>query len=119
MADKTQQTIYHFLVAYDYTLNTILVGPTKYLESATIITAFDSIFQELQKNIGFKPQLNITDNEAVTALKEYLHTEDCAWQFVENPITTASTRPNEPFERSIYHFISGVCTTDKDFPLQL
>jgi hypothetical protein len=85
MADKTQRTLYHdltgrlpvmslegnqyFLVAYDYTLNAILVRAVKDLESATIITAFDSIFQEL-KNKGFKPQLNITDNQAVTALKE-------------------------------------------------
>ena len=65
MADKTQRTLYHdltgrlpimslegnqyFLVAYDYTINAILVRPTKDLESATIITAFDSIFQELKK----------------------------------------------------------------------
>ena len=66
----------YFLVAYDYTINAILVRPTKDLESATIIKAFGSIFQEL-KGKGFKPQLNITDNQAVTALKAYLHTENC------------------------------------------
>ena len=98
MADKNQRTIYHdltgrlpvmslegnqyFLVAYDYTINAILVRPTKDLESTTIITAFDSIFQEL-KSKGFKPQLNITDNQAVAALKDYLHGENCEWQFVE------------------------------------
>jgi hypothetical protein len=69
MADKTKRTLYHdltgrlpvmslegnqyFLVAYDYTINAILVRPTKDLESATIIKAFDSIFQEL-KGKGFK-----------------------------------------------------------------
>jgi hypothetical protein len=133
MADKNQRTVYHdltgrlpvmslegnqyFLVAYDYTINAILVRPTKDLESATIITAFDSIFQEL-KNKGFKPQLNITDNQAVAALKEYLNKENCEWQFVEpnNHRVNAAERAIQTFKN---HFISGLCTTDQAFPLQL
>jgi hypothetical protein len=133
MADKTQRTLYHdltgrlpimslegnqyFLVAYDYTINAILVRPTKDLESATIIKAFDSIFQEL-KNKGFKPQLNITDNQAVAALKDYLHKEECEWQFVEpnNHRVNAAERAIQTFKN---HFISGLCTTDQAFPLQL
>jgi hypothetical protein len=133
MADKAQRTLYHdltgrlpvmslegnqyFLVAYDYTLNAILVRPTKDLESATLITAFDSIFTEL-KNKGFKPQLNITDNQAVAALKDYLAKEQCAWQFVEpnNHRVNAAERAIQTFKN---HFISGLCTTDTDFPLQL
>jgi hypothetical protein len=133
VADKTQRTIYHdltgrlpvmslegnqyFLVAYDYTINAILVRPVKDLESATIVTAFDSIFQEL-KTKGFKPQLNITDNQAVAALKDYLHNEQCEWQFVEpnNHRVNAAERAIQTFKT---HFISGLCTTDRDFPLQL
>jgi hypothetical protein len=107
----------YFLVAYDYTINTILVRPVKDLESATIIKAFDSIFQELKQK-GFQPQLNITDNQAVTALKEYLQKEQCEWQFVEpnNHRVNAAERAIQTFKT---HFISGLCTTDKDFPLQL
>jgi hypothetical protein len=133
MADKTKRTLYHdltgrlpvmflesnqyFLVAYDYTLNAILVQPTKNLKSATVITAFDSIFQELKEK-GFKPQRNITDNQAVTALKAYLHAENCEWQFVEsnNHHVNAAEQAIQTFKN---HFISGLCTTDKDFPLQL
>jgi hypothetical protein len=133
MADKAKRTLYHdltgrlpvmslegnqyFLVAYDYTINAILVRPTKDLESDTIIKAFDSIFQELKQK-GFKPQLNITDNQAVTALKTYLHKENCEWQFVEpnNHRVNAAERAIQTFKN---HFISGLCTTDKDFPLQL
>jgi hypothetical protein len=107
----------YFLVAYDYTINAILVRPTKDLESATVIKAFDSIFQEL-KGKEFKPQLNITDNQAVTALKAYLHTKNCEWQFVEpnNHRINAAERAIQTFKN---HFISGLCTTNKDFPLQL
>ena len=100
----------YFLVAYDYTSNAILVRPTKDLESATIITAFDSIFQEF-KNKGFKPQLNITDNQAVAALKDYLHKKECEWQFVEpnNHQVNAAKQAIQTFKN---HFISGLCTTD-------
>jgi hypothetical protein len=133
LADKTKQTLYHnltgrlpvmslegnqyFLVAYNYTINAIIVRPTKDLESTTIIKAFDSIFQELKEK-GFKPQLNITDNQAVTALKEYLHTKNCEWQFLEsnNHRVNATEQAIQTFKN---HFISGLCTTDKDFPLQL
>jgi hypothetical protein len=103
MADKTKRTLYHdrtghlpvmslegnqyFPVAYKYTINAIIVRPTKDLESAMIIKAFDSIFQELKEK-GFKPQLNITDNQAVTALKAYLHTKTVNGNSL-NPITTA------------------------------
>ena len=104
-------------MAYDYTLNALLVRPTKDLESATIIEAFDSIFTEL-KTKGFKPQLIITDNQAVAALKDYLATEHCEWQFVEpnNHRVNAAERAIQTFKN---HFISGLCTTDSDFPLQL
>ena len=100
----------YFLVAYDYTINAILVRPTKDLESATIITPFNSIFQEL-KNKGFIPQLNITDNQAVAALKDYLHKEECEWQFVEpkNHRVNAAERAIQTFKN---HFFSGLCTTD-------
>ena len=82
-----------------------------------MITAFDSIFTEL-KNKGFKPQLNITDNQAVAALKDYLTKEQCEWQFVEpnNHRVNAAERAIQTFKN---HFISGLCTTDTNFPLQL
>ncbi len=133
MADKTKRTLYHdltgrlpvmslegnqyFFVAYDYTLNAILVRPTKDLASPTIIEAFDSIFTELKAK-GFKPQLNSTDNQAVAALKDYLATEHCEWQFVEpnNHRVNAAERAIQTFKN---HFISGLCTTDSNFPLQL
>jgi hypothetical protein len=58
------------------------------------------------------------DNQAVAALKDYLHAENCAWQFVEpnNHRVNAAERAIQTFK---IHFISGLCTTDKAFPLQL
>jgi hypothetical protein len=77
----------------------MLVRPTKDLESATIIEAFDSTFTEL-KTKGFKPQLNITDNQAVAALKDYLATKHCEWQFVQpnNHRVNATERAIQTFK---------------------
>jgi hypothetical protein len=62
--------------------------------------------------------LNITDNQAVTALKDYLAKEQCAWQSVgpNNHRVNAAERAIQTFKN---HFISGLCTTNKNFPLQL
>ena len=72
----------YYFVAYDYDTNAIFAIPIKNLKDDSIIAAFDEIFTDLT-NKGYKPQFNITDNQATTPLKKYLDKEDCKWQFVE------------------------------------
>lgn len=133
LADKVQGTIYtdatghlpvksleghqYYFVAYDYDTNYIFAIPIRDVKDATIIAAFDEVFQELTDR-GYKPRLNVTDNQATTPLKAYLQQHDCKWQFVEptNHRVNAAERAIQTFKN---HFISGLCSTDSQWPLQL
>ena len=131
LADKQTGTIYtdatgalphvslegnqYYFVAYDYDTNAIFAIPIKDLKDDTIIAAFDEIFKDLTEK-GYKPQFNVTDNQATTPLKAYLKKEDCTWQFVEptNHRVNAVERAIQTYKN---HMISGLSTTDVDFPL--
>eukprot|EP00804_Cyclotella_cryptica_P005555 CCRYP_003060-RA/>CCRYP_003060-RA protein AED:0.28 eAED:0.31 QI:0/0/0/1/0/0/4/0/813 len=81
------------------------------------MTAFNHVFQDLKAK-GYKPTFNVTDNQATTPIKAYLGTEDCKWQFVKphNHRVNAAERAIQTFKN---HFISGLCSTDSNWPLQL
>eukprot|EP00804_Cyclotella_cryptica_P030317 CCRYP_011858-RA/>CCRYP_011858-RA protein AED:0.36 eAED:0.36 QI:0/-1/0/1/-1/1/1/0/366 len=108
---------HYIFVAYDYTTNVIIVQAITDRESATIVKVFDNIFTYLTSK-GFMPQFNVLDNEASHAITEYLRRQDIKWQFVppnEHRINAAE-RAIQTFKN---HFISGLCSTDRDFPSQL
>ena len=107
----------YYFVAYDYDTNAIFTEPLQNLQDATIITALDKIFTELEDK-GLKPTFNITDNQATKPLKVYLKQKQCKWQFLEptNHRLNAAGRAIQTFKN---HFISGLCTTDTNFPLRL
>eukprot|EP00804_Cyclotella_cryptica_P027018 CCRYP_013666-RA/>CCRYP_013666-RA protein AED:0.36 eAED:0.36 QI:0/-1/0/1/-1/1/1/0/319 len=107
----------YYLVAYAYDPNYIYATPLRNLQDESNMTAFDNIFQDL-KSKGYKPTFNVTDNQATTPIKAYLDTEDCKWQFVEpnNHRVNAAERAIQTFKN---HFVSGLCSTDSNWPLQL
>jgi hypothetical protein len=107
----------YIFVAYDYTTNAILVRAITDRESSTIVKAFDDIFTYLTAK-GFKPRFNVLDNEASHAITEYLRQQDIKWQFVppNEHRVNAAERAIQTFKN---HFISGLCSTDRDFPSQL
>ena len=133
LADKNDRTLYtdatgalpvrsldgnqYYFIAYDYDLNYIFAVPIPDLTDDTIIGAFDIIFTDLKQK-GYAPKFNVTDNQAATAIKKFLTKEKCKWQFVEpsNHRVNAAERAIQTYKN---HFISGLCTTDKDWPLQL
>ena len=65
-----------FFVAYDYDTNMIFAIPTKNLKDETIIAAFEQVFNELEGK-GYKPKLNVTDNQAIKPITSFLQTKDC------------------------------------------
>jgi hypothetical protein len=104
-------------VAYAYDPNYSFATPLRNLCDESIMKAFDNIFQDLTSK-GYKPTFNITNNQATTPIKAYLKTEDCKWKFIEpnNHQVNTAERTIQTFKN---HFISGLCPTDCNWPLQL
>ena len=104
----------YFFVAYDYDTNYIFAPPIANVQYKTIIEAFDKIFAKLTEK-GHKPTFNVTENQAVTPLKKYFRAQNCRWQFVEpsNHRVNAAERAIQTFKN---HFISGLCSTDSQWP---
>ena len=67
---------------------------------------------------GLKPRLHWLDNEASKALKTFIHKEQTEYQLTPPHIhrRNAAERAIRTFKN---HFISGLCSVDKNFPLHL
>ena len=106
-----------FLVLYHYEANAILATPIAGLDDKSIFKAYKANFDDLTAR-GFKPKLNVMDNQATKHIKQFLTAEDCKLQLVEphNHRVNAAERAIQTFKDA---FISALATTDKDFPLQL
>jgi hypothetical protein len=67
---------------------------------------------------GFKPKINIMDNQATKHIKAFLTVQQCKLQLVEphNHRMNAAERAIHTFKDA---FIAALATTDSDFPLQL
>ena len=107
----------YIFVAYNYTTNAIIVRAIVDREAPTIVAAFDDVFSYLERK-GFKPRFNVLDNEASLAITKYLCSQHIKWQFV--PLNEhRSNAVEQAIQTFKNHFISGLCITDKNFPLQL
>jgi hypothetical protein len=132
-ADKTSGVVYHdltgsfpfmsfdgsvcFFVLYHYESNAILATPITGLDDVSIFNAYKTYFDVLTKK-GFKPKLNIMDNQATKHIKIFLTENNCKLQVVEphNHRVNAVKRAIQTFKAA---FIAALATTDSDFPLQL
>ena len=106
-----------FLVVYHYKTNAIMATPIAALDDMTIFKAYKVIFQDLTEK-GFKPKLNVMDNQATNHIKKFLTEEECKLQLVEphNHRVNAAERAIQTFKDA---FIAALATTDRDFPIQL
>ncbi len=132
-ADKNSGIVYHdligsfpfmsfdgsvfFFVLYHYESNTIPAIPIAGLDDVSIFNAYKKYFEELTAK-GFKPKLNVMDNQATKHIKKILTKNDCKLQVVEphNRRVNAAKRATQTFKAA---FIAALATTDSDFPLQL
>jgi hypothetical protein len=71
-----------FLVMYHYETNAIFAIPILGLDSKSILDAYKKIFEYLMSK-GYKLKVNVMDNQATKAIKEYLVTQQCELQLVE------------------------------------
>ena len=102
---------------YHYESNTILAKPIAGLDDVSIFNAYKQYFDKL-KGKGFKPKLNIMDNQATKHIKKFLTKNDCKLQVVEphNHQVNVAKHTIQTFKAA---FIAALATTDSNSPLQL
>ena len=107
----------YILVVYDYDSNSILVEPMRSRTGPCILEAFKIVHNRLVI-AGLRPQLHRLDNECSTALKTFLKEEQVDYQLVPPRLhrRNAAERAIRTFKN---HFVAGLCSVDKDFPLHL
>jgi len=106
-----------FFILYHYESNSILATPIVGLDDKSIFEAYKTRFRELEAK-GFKPKLNVMDNQVTKHIKQFLTENECRLQLVEphNHRVNAAERAIQTFKDA---FIAALATTDSDFPLQL
>ncbi len=72
----------YFFVLYHYESNAILATPITGLNDVSIFNAYKTYFDVVTTK-GFKPKLNIMDNQATKHIKNFLTENDCKLQVVE------------------------------------
>ncbi len=71
-----------FLVMYHYETNAIFAIPIPGLDSKSILGTYKKIYKYLMSK-GYKLKVNVMDNQATKAIKEYLVMQQCELQLVE------------------------------------
>jgi hypothetical protein len=106
-----------FFVLYHYETNSILATPITNLDDKSIFEAYKANFEMLEAK-GYKPKVNVMDNQATKYIKKFLTEKGCKLQLVEphNHRVNAAERAIQTFKDA---FIAALATTDRDFPLQL
>jgi hypothetical protein len=107
----------YLLILYDYDINSILAEPLKTQTGQAILAAYKILHTKLC-NAGFHPKFQYLNNECSEALKQFMSNDGVDYQIVPPGIH----HRNAP-ERAICtfknHFIAGLCSIDKHFPLHL
>jgi hypothetical protein len=102
---------------YQYKTNAILATPILGLDLASILEAFKQNFKSLEEK-GYKPMINVMDNQATKVIKANLMPQQVSLQLVKphNHCINATERAIQMFEN---WFIGVLGTTDANFPIQL
>ena len=114
---RSIRNMQYIFVCYVYEANAILVRPMKTRSDACMVAAYRDIYEYLTA-ANQKPSLNVIDNEASKAVTTYIKSQDVDWQLVEpdNHRVNAAERAIQTFKN---HFLAGLATVDRAFPLQL
>ena len=106
-----------FFILHHYKSNSIFATPIVGFDDVSIFQAYKQQF-EMLKAKGFKPKLNIMDNQATKHIKKYLTKNKCKLQLVEphNHRVNAAGQAIQTFKDA---FISTLATMDSVFLLQL
>jgi hypothetical protein len=84
---------------------------------AEAIRAYTALYDELTVK-GLKPLFQTMDNEASSALKTFLTSCKIKFQLI-SPYIHRQNAAGRAINTCKNHFIAGICSTDKQFPLHL
>jgi hypothetical protein len=105
------------LVLYDYDSNFIHAEPMKSKSGPEILAAYKRAHKMLC-TAGLRPKLQRLDNECSESLKEFMTAENVDFQLVP-PLVHRRNAAERAIRTFKNHFIAGLCSTAKDFPLHL
>jgi hypothetical protein len=107
----------YVMILYDYDSNAILAEPLKSKSEGEMIRAYTKLHEYLTDR-GLKPRLQKLDNECPAGLKRFMTQNEVDFQLVPPHIHRRNSA-----ERAISswkdHFIAGLSSTDKQFPMHL
>jgi hypothetical protein len=107
----------YFFVIYHYKTDTILITPMVGLDSKHILEAYKSNFQYLVSK-GFKPKVNMMDNQATKNINAYLTPQQVTLQLVE-PHNHRVNAVEQAIQKFKNRLVDALGTTDRKFPIQL
>jgi hypothetical protein len=95
---------------YHYKTNAILVKAIANVDDRSIFDAYKEIFETLEKK-GYKPKMNVMDNQATKYIKKFLTEKECDLQILEphNHRINAAERAIQTFKDA---FIAALATTN-------
>jgi hypothetical protein len=105
------------MVIYEYDGNTIMAEPIKNNKAAELLCSFQVMEQKLTSR-RLKPKLMTLENEVSKLLKDYLDDQDINFQLVP-PYCHRRNAAESAIHSFKEHLISGLCSTDKAFPMHL
>lgn len=107
----------YLIIVYDFDSNCILAEPIKNRSAASILAGYKILHARLCA-AGLRPLLQRLDNECSAALKQFFHDEEIKFQLVPPGVhrRNSAERAIRTFKN---HFIAGLCSVDKHFPLHL
>jgi hypothetical protein len=106
-----------FFIMYHYKTNAIHATPLPGLDLTSLLDACKKNFEYLEEK-GYKPKLNVMDNQATKVINAYLTPQQVSLQLIKphNHCVNAAERAIQTFKN---RFISALGTTNADFPIQL
>jgi hypothetical protein len=104
-------------VAYEYRSNAILVQALRDETDKSMLDAFQDIYKYLTDR-GFKPKLNVMDNQCSKAVQTFIKSTGADIQLV-NPDDHRVNAAERAIQTWKNHWIAGMGTLDPNCPIQL
>jgi hypothetical protein len=95
-------------VAYEYRSNAILIRPLRDQTDASLKETFESVYEYLASK-GFKPKLNVMDNQCSKAIEQYIKSTGADIQLV-NPDDHRVNACERAIQTWKNHWIAGLAT---------